>query len=100
MKRFTYITDYIGSNITKIYNFTGQITCNVIKISNIIYYVTDYNESSSIWFVMDRKKAAPSVQTVYAIPKASLLLREISAHTLRQQAVQTDLVQVGACWWC
>ena len=46
---FTYIADYIRSYITKICNIVGQITCNIIKISNIIYYVNNYDESGSIW---------------------------------------------------
>ena len=48
MMSFTYITDYIRKNITKTCNLTGQITCNIIKNSNIIHYVTDYEESGSI----------------------------------------------------
>ena len=48
MMSFTYITYYIRSNITKICNLSGQITCNIIKNNTIIYYVIDYEESSSI----------------------------------------------------
>ena len=46
---FTYITDYIRSNITKVCNITSHITCNITKNCNIIYYLTDYEESRSIW---------------------------------------------------
>ena len=45
---FIYITDYIRSNITQICNLTGHITCNIIKLSNIIFYLTDYEENRSI----------------------------------------------------
>ena len=45
---FIYITDYIRSNITQICNLTGKITCNIIKLINIIYYLTNYEESRSI----------------------------------------------------
>ena len=63
MMSFTYITDYIRSNVTKVCNLTGQITCNIIKISNTIYYVINYNESGSTWYSASAGIAFPSVQT-------------------------------------
>ena len=66
MMSFTYITDYIGSNITKICNLTGQITCNIMIMSNIIYYVTGYDETGSILFyivAVDRMEAYLSAFT-------------------------------------
>ena len=68
MMSFTYITDYIGSNITKICNLTGQIICNIIKISNIIYY--DYDESGSIWGL--------SADRAANITKAAKLVRNVN----------------------
>ena len=59
---FTYMTDYIRGNITQICNLTGQITCNIIKISNMIYYLTD--KSSSICFAQVRDMTSSTLFSV------------------------------------